>query len=186
MKRPIVLIKTFALLVALGVSGVFAQSETKQTPETSFEVILQVVGAAKDGRTDVPSSLSNAVKRLKPHYDLSDFRLEATYIERTSNSIEYKGPQSKGAPAERRAWMSFFEWGIRNVRRSGDGGSAVAIDGFIAGYRVPLGSPSLYEWYGVNSSRFRLPEGEPTLVASLAGENPGEMVFLFLTVKGVD
>ena len=193
MKRQVILIKTVFLLITLGVSSAFAQPETKQPAETSFEVFLQIVVAAKDGRTEVPSNLSNAVKKLKSTFDPLDFRLRATYIERTSNAVEYKGPQSPGAPGER--WMSFFEWGIRNIRRSGEGSTSVTIDGFRAGYRVPLGSPSdkpgsdrsaLYEWYGVNSSRFRLPEAEPTLVASIAGENAGEMIFLFLTVKGVD
>ncbi len=87
MKRQVILIKTVFLLITLGVSSAFAQPETKQPAETSFEVFLQIVVAAKDGRTEVPSNLSNAVKKLKSTYDPLDFRLRATYIERTSNDL---------------------------------------------------------------------------------------------------
>lgn len=179
------------LIIILAVApGAFAQFESK--PEATFEILLQTVSGTPNGRVEVGPALESAVKKLRNTYDLSGFRVDASYLQRASNSMEYKGvvTASVGSP-------KFTEWSIKNLRRSAEDRGVVYVEGFRYGSRIPLAFDQTkseaaktafgvaYEWIGISSTRFKLAEGEPTLVGTLGGERSGEMIFLFLTATAV-
>lgn len=181
---------TILLLMIGGFGTAFGQADAKL--ETTFELRLQTVAASPTGRTVIPTALESAVKKIKNTYDLSGFAIEATWLHRGSNSVEYKGViQVPSGPPK------FAEWSIRGLRRIPDEGDTVVIEGFRYGSRVPIGVAQAkadgstgvggvaYEWIGISSTRFKVVEGEPTLVGTMPGDRPGEVVFLFLTATAI-
>ncbi len=203
MNKPKFIFKFFLFLLALGVTNTFAQTETKQPQaEPCYEVILQVLIASNNAaeKNAVPPTLSNAVKKLKTLYTFSDYRLTTTFLQRMSNSIEYKSllndfsqNQDKNAPV-------FSEWSLRNLRNlpSANGRNSLQFELFKFGTRIPVTTERVkdeggktvlvvnYESVGITTTRFSLSENEPTVIASLATSKPDELMFLVLTVKSVE
>jgi hypothetical protein len=203
MTKPNFIFKVFFLLVVCSVPGVFAQTETKPTPaDPCYEVVLQIVVASNNpaAKTSLPPSLANVVKKLKTVYAFSDYRLAATFLQRTAGSVEYKSVlnainenQENGAPV-------FSEWALRNLRALPDsqGRAAIQFEVFRFAARIPVtiqNSPAEtgktspvvnYESIGLTNTKIMLRENEPTVLGSLASSKPDETLFLVLTVKSAD
>jgi hypothetical protein len=181
---------TFVLL-ALGTTFALGQNEQK-LPDLTFEVLVQVVGTSAGDRREVPANLTGSLKSLKSAYGFSDYGLVATFIQRTSSAIEYKGPQNAMQPT---SFPNISEWGLRGIRRSGDSPNSIIVDGFRFGMRVPIGmipdkserqAPAAnYEWFGFSNTRFKLTDGETTLIGSLESGNSNATLFVFLTVHPI-
>ncbi|HNQ14252.1 MAG TPA: hypothetical protein PKM58_01730 [Pyrinomonadaceae bacterium] len=182
----------FSLVFLLFPMSFTASGQPEQRPfvETTYEVTLHVLSTSRSKKSEAPPVLSAAIKKLMTGIDIPELNLEATYLERTSNSINYKGPRSFASPEQQLGVENFCEWGFRFARRQ-DGDPTIIVEGFRFGTRLPVAverpnnpKPSIsYEWIGITDARFKLNEGEPTLVASLIGSGPGEMIFVFLTVR---
>ncbi len=185
----------FSLVVSIAfmANNAFAQPEQRVPAETTYEVTLHVLSTSKGKKSDVPSSLAAAVKKLRSSIEVSDLALEATYLERTSGAVYYKGPRSLLPPGQQPGVDNYCEWGFRFARGSGADSSPIVVDGFRFGTRMPIAvsterpdgaKPSIsFEWLGITDARFKLNDGEPALVASLIGPSPSEMIFVFLTVR---
>lgn len=200
MNKPSFIFKAFLFWLALGVSGVFAQTENRQPQaEPCYEVVLQILFASNNAgdKTALPQSLANVVKKLKTNYNFSDYRLTTTFLQRTSNSIEYKSLLNDfGQTADRTAPV-FSDWSLRNLRNlpNAGGRNSIQFESFRFGARIPVmiakvneesgkTTPVLnYESIGITTSRLSLNENEPTVVGSLATSKPDELMFLVLTVK---
>ncbi len=200
MNKPKFIFKIFLFLLALSVTNSFAQTETKQLQaEPCYEVILQILIASNNAseKNAFPPTLSNVVKKLKTLYAFSDYRLTTTFLQRTSNSIEYKSllndfgqPEDKNAPV-------FSDWSLRNLRNlpNSNGRSTIQFESFRFGARIPVMTERVkddsgkitpilnYEPIGITTMRLSVNESEPTIIGSLAISKPGELMFLVLTVK---
>jgi hypothetical protein len=203
MKKPNFIFKLFLLLLVSGTTNLFAQDEIKRpSAAPCYEVMLQILTASNNAieKTPVPPMLSNVVKKLKSNYNFSEYRLAETFLQRTSDSIEYKSllnnffqNQDKNAPV-------FLDWTLRNLRNlpNAQGRSVIQFESFRFGARIPIisgiskdeiGKPTPvinYEQIGITSTRFSLSENEPTVIGSLATSKPDELMFLVLTVKAAE
>ena len=199
MNKPKFIFKVFLFLLALSVTNSFAQTETKQPPaEPCYEVVLQILIASNNSseKNVIPPALSNVVKKLKTLYAFSDYRLATTFLQRTSNSLEYKSLLNDFGQTQDKTAPVFSEWSLRNLRNSpnSNGRSTIQFESFRFGARIPIlsnakdesgkTSPVVnYEGIGITTMRFSLNENEPTIVGSLAMSKPDELMFLVLTVK---
>jgi hypothetical protein len=200
MNKPKFIFKIFLFLLVLSVTNTFAQNETKQ-PQTDpcYEVILQILIASNNStdKTTVPPTLSSIVKKLKTLYAFSDYSLTTTFLQRTSNSIEYKSLLNDFSQGQDKNTPVFSEWSLRNLRNlpNSNGRNTLQFEVFKFGARVPVTTERAkdesgktipivnYESVGIVTTRFSLNENEPTIVGSLATSKPDEMMFLVLTVK---
>lgn len=181
------------ILIAFMSNAVFAQSDPRAVADTTYEVTLHVLSTSRSKKSEVPSSLATAVKKLRSSIEISDLALEATYLERTSGAVYYKGPRSLMPAGQQPGVDNYCEWGFRFARGAGGESPAIIVDGFRFGTRMPVAvgterpdgtKPSIsFEWLGITDARFKLNDGEPTLVASLIGPSPSEMIFVYLTVR---
>lgn len=202
MNKPNFIIKAFFLMLVLSAANIFAQTENKPpSAEPCYEVVLQVLLASnKTGeKTALPASLSNPVKKLKTMYSFTDYRVLTTFLQRTTGFIEYKSLFSNFNQTGDDNYPVFGDWsltGLRNVANA-QGRNVLQFDSFRFGARMPVptfvrdegGKTSTvinYETSYVNTRRFSLNEGEPTVVSSLAGADPNEMIFLVLTVSAAN
>jgi hypothetical protein len=201
MNKPKFIFKFFLFLLALSASSIFAQTDAKQPQQADpcYEVILQVVIASNNAaeKNAVSPSLSNVVKKLKTLYAFSDYRLTTTFLQRTSNSIEYKSLLNDFSQDQDKSTPVFSEWSLRNLRNLPDsaGRKSLQFEVFKFGARVPVTTERTkdesgkivpvvnYESIGIMTSRFSLNENEPTVIGSLATSKPDELMFLILTVK---
>ncbi len=208
MNKPKFIFKFFLFLLVLSAGNTFAQTETKQPQaDPCYEVVLQILIASNNAaeKNAVPPTLSNVVKKLKTLYAFSDYRLTTTFLQRMSNSIEYKSllndfsqNQDKTSPAF--SEPVFSEWSLRNLRNlpSANGRNSLQFELFKFGTRIPVMTERVkdeggktvpvvsYESVGITTTRFSLNENEPTVIASLATSKPDELMFLVLTVKPVE
>jgi len=200
MNKPKFIFKFFLFLLALSASNTFAQTETKPPQaDQCYEVVLQVLIASNNAaeKNAVPPALSNAVKKLKTLYAFSDYRLTTTFLQRTSNSIEYKSLLNDFSQTQDKTTPVFSEWSLRNLRNLPDskGRNTLQFEVFKFGARVPVTTERTkdesgkivpvvnYESIGITTMRFSLNENEPTIVGSLTTSKPDELMFLVLTVK---
>jgi hypothetical protein len=201
MNKPNFIFKTFLFLLALSAANIFAQDKKELQANPCYEVVLQILVASNNPgeKSALPPTLAGVVKKLKTNYNFSDYRLATTFLQRTSDSIEYKsllndftGLKDNNAPV-------FSDWSLRNLRNlpNAAGRSAIQFEGFRFGARIPIvtggrdesgkTAPSVnYEATGISTTRFSLNENEPTIVGSLATSKPDELMFLVLTVKAVE
>ena len=203
MNKPKFVFKSVLFLVALSATNAFAQTENKSpAAEPCYEIILQVLTAsnAASDKNGAAPALAGVVRKLKTLYAFSDYRLTETYLQRTSNSIEYKGLMNDSDSIADKSAPLFSEWSLRNLRAFGlNSGSrqSIQFDSFRFGARVPITissksedgkSPSVisYDSIGITSSRFTVKENEPTVIGSLATAKADELMFLVLTVKAVE
>jgi hypothetical protein len=199
MNKPKFIFKFFLFLSVLSAANVFAQTETKQTSaEPCYEVVLQIL-IASNGPSDknaLPPALSNVVKKLKTLYAFSDYRLTQTFLQRTTNYVEYKSLLNDFNQNANQTAPVFSDWSLKGFRKAStsNGRNMLEFDSFRFGARVPVmtsakdesgkTSPIInYESIGINTMRFNLSENEPTIIGSLATSKPDELMFLVLTVK---
>lgn len=191
MNKPKFLFKVFLFLLSLSAINTFAQSETKQPQtETCYEVVLQVLIASNEAganKNAVPATLASAVKKLKTLYAFSDYRVSATFLQRTSNTVEYKSLLNDFNQNSDKAIPVFLDWQLRGLRKM-PGQNELQFEVFRFGARVPVMTASSvvnYESIGITTSKLSLNENEPTIVGSLATSKSDELMFLVLTVKPV-
>lgn len=191
MNKPKFVLKFFLFLLVLNSVNSFAQNETGPSiAGPSYEVILQVLVASNNsssGKGAIPKSLSNTVKNLKNLYNFLDYRLETTFLQRTSNSIDYKSLLNDFISSQSNSTPIFAEWslhGLKNLSAS-QAGKSLQIDRFRFGARIPVkvDVQTVYESIGITCSRFSLSENEPIVIGSLTTAKPDEMIFLVLTIK---
>jgi hypothetical protein len=182
----------------LSAANTFAQTDVNQTPtERCYEVILQLVVASNNAtdKAALPPTLSNAVKKLKTLYNYSDYRLTTTFLQRTTNYVEYKSILNDFNQTTDRNYPAFSEWNLtfRNASNS-QGKNVLQFESFRFGMKIPIVSASkdesgkvqssvMYDSTGITTRRFSLNENEPTVVGSLTTAKPDELMFLVLTVK---
>lgn len=198
MTKPNFIFKTFLLLLVLSAANVFAQTDAKQPQaEPCYEVILQLVVAsnAASEKAALPPSLANTVKKLKTLYNFSDYRLTTTFLQRTSNLIEYKSLQTEFNQVTDKSYPAFSEWSLRGLKNiPGAGRNILQFESFRFGMRIPIvrsgvdesgkaQSSVIYDSTGITTARFNVNENEPTIIGSLATSKPEELMFLVLTVK---
>lgn len=198
MNKPKFIFKVFLFLLVLSAANVFAQSDAKpQQNETCYEVVLQVLIASNDpnAKNAVPATLTNSIKKLKTLYAYSDYRVSAIFLQRTSNTIEYKSLLNDFNQNSDKAIPVFLDWQLRGLRKL-PGQNTLQFDVFRFGARVPVtttikddtgktSSAIAYDSIGITTSRLSLNENEPTIVGSLATSKPDELMFLVLTVTPV-
>lgn len=199
MNKPKFLFKIFLFLLIFSAAPVFAQSETKQPQaETCYEVVLQVLIASNEANTKntVPATLANAVKKLKTLYAYSDYRISSTFLQRTSNTVEYKSLVNDLSQNFDRATPVFSDWTIRGLRKSPNSERTLQIEVFRFGARVPVvtnradetgksANSIIYDTIGITTSKLSLNANEPTVIGSLATSKPDELMFLILTITPV-
>ena len=183
-KRVFLLAAFFVLCFCLTDS--FAQTPINKPPEPSFDIILQtVVGSNDSGSSDVVSSLSGIVKKLKADFPFGNYRLASTFIQRIANkggadsrSVSYTSDKNLAV---------FSEWSINNLESLIDnkGQETLQIQNFRFGQRIPINNTTNYEQVGI-TTRFGLMKNTPTIVGSLTTSKPGELMFLILTVKSAE
>ncbi|HEY8563834.1 MAG TPA: hypothetical protein VIL74_25870 [Pyrinomonadaceae bacterium] len=199
MNKPKFIFKAFLFLLVLSAANVFAQENRKEPQaDPCYEVVLQILVASNNAgeKTTLPAALSGVVKKLKTNYSFADYRLAATFLQRTSNSIEYKSLLSDFAGLKDNTAPVFSDWSLRNLRNlpTAAGRSTIQFESFRFGARIPIvasfrdesgkTAPVVnYEAIGVTTTRFSLNENEPTVVGSLTTPKPDELMFLVLTVK---
>ncbi len=192
MNKPKFIFKLFLFLLVFSAANVFAQSDAKN--ETTYEVVLQVLVASNEtgAKSALPASLTNSVQKLKTLYAFSDYRVSATFLQRTSRTIEYKSVLNDLIPNVDKSMLVFLEWQLRNLHKNPNS-PALQFDEFRFGARVPVvtmmkddagkSSTSIaYESIGINTSRVSMSENEPTIIGSLATSKSDQLMFLILTI----
>ncbi len=192
MNKPKFIFSTvaFFFVCLLGSTNFFAQALNEPQAKPSYEVILQVITASNNvsDKPTVPQSLSGVVKKLKNNYSFSNFRLESTYLQRTSGSIEFKSVSNTLNQNQENFAPIFSEWSLVGIKSSPDsqGKNSIQFQSFRFGQRVPIKTSSgvvNYEQVGISLQTFGVPENIPTVLGSLSTANSGELMFLVLTVK---
>ena len=203
MNKPKFIFKLFLFLTVLSVSNSFAQTNSKPIQaEPCYEVILQLLTASNNvaEKNSVPTALSNVVKKLKTNYNFTEYRLTTTFLQRTSDSIEYKSLLNDFIQNQDKNMPVFLDWTMRNLQTmpNDQGRSVIQFETFRFGARIPVITGNVkdesgklspitnYEQIGITTTRSSLYENEPTVIGSLATAKPDELMFLILTVKPVE
>jgi hypothetical protein len=202
MHKPNFIFKLLVFLFALSAAGVFAQEKKEPQAAPCYEVVLQILLASNNAgeKGALPPSLAAVVKKLKSNYNFSDYRLTTTFLQRTSNSIEYKSLLNDFSGLKDNSAPVFSEWSLRNLRNlpTASGRMTIQFERFNFGARIPVVVGSIkdengknassinYEAVGITTTVFSLSENEPTIVGSLATSKPDELMFLVLTVKAAE
>lgn len=194
-------VAVFFLFCLLGLTDSFAQAQTRQQIEPSYEVVLQIL-IASNNTTDksaaaVPQTLSNVVKKLKTNYPFSNYRLNLTYLQRVANtgnielrSVSNELSQDVYAPV-------FYDWTLGQLLALPDarGQNSISIQNFRFGQRVPIRTGNYrdeggkanavlnYEQIGLTMQKLSLPVNTPTILGNLSTSKPDEVMFLVLTIK---
>lgn len=203
MNKPkfIFLIAAFLLVGLLSPAAAFGQTENPSPrAEPSYEVVLQILVASSGAadKNNVPQELSNIVRKLKTTYALPNYRLTSTYLQRIANTgnVEFKSISTLPAQNQNVDAPVFSEWTLGRLQTmtGANGGSAIQLQNFRFGQRVPVRTASLrsdggstpvinYESIGLTMQKLNLSANVPTVVGSLSTSNPEELMFLVLTVK---
>lgn len=202
MNKPNFIFKLFLFLFALSATHVFAQTDNKQMQaDPCYEVVLQLLMASNNTgeKTSLPPTLSGTVKKLKTLYTFSDFRLTTTFLQRTTNSVEYKSLLTEFNQITDKNYPVFSDWSLKGLRHipNAQGRNVLQFDMFRFGMRIPIvrsgvnesGNPQssvVYDSTGVTTTRFNVNVNEPTVIGSLTTSKPDELLFLVLTVKPVE
>jgi len=177
-----------------------AESFGQNQQQPSYEVVLHVLTASNTAGGNsavVPQSLETVVKKLKTNYSFSNYRLSSTYFQRVANTgnMEFKGISNE--PNQDVFAPIFSEWSLGQLLTLPDsrGQTAISIQGFRFGQRVPVKTSSStdqvgksnsvlnYENVGLFLQKLNLPVGAPTIIGNLSTSKADELVFLILTVK---
>lgn len=195
MLKPKIIFKSgvFFVVCLLGLTVVFAQTETKQRQtEPNYEVVLHILTAsnAESDKMSIPQSLSNIVKKLKAVYSFSSYRLDSTYLQRAANSgnIEFRSVSDEINHNRENFLPVFSEWTLNGLQSlpNSKGQSSIEFQSFRFGQRIPIKNQTgafNYEQIGLTMQKFGVPENVPTILGSLSTAKPNEMMFLILTVN---
>ena len=172
--------------------------QARQQP--SYEVVLNVLtasNAANDKSEAVPQTLGAVVKKLKANYSFSNYRLSSTYFQRVADTgnMEFKGVSNE--PNQDVYAPIFSEWSLGQLSTLPDerGQSAIAIQSFRFGQRVPVKTANYteqagktnsvlnYENVGLFLQKLNLPLNAPTIIGNLSTSKADELIFLILTVR---
>ncbi|CAN5299399.1 hypothetical protein BH20ACI1_BH20ACI1_16140 [soil metagenome] len=178
---------TFVCL--LGLTNISAQTETPRPQpqvEPSYDVILNVITASNNanGKTDVPQTLLNSVKKMKNYFSFKNYNLDSTYLQRTSGNIQVKSVLNTASQNQENYLPIFSDWSLLGLKSFPS--NQVQFQSFNFGQRIPIRTSSgvfNYEQVGITLQKFSLPEDTPTVVGSLSGSKADELIFLVLTVK---
>ncbi len=201
-KLTFIFFATFFLVGLMCPTFSFAQTDKAQA-DVSYEVVLQILIASNTGdKTNLPPVLSGAVKRLKNDYAFSNYRLNATYLQRIANtgSVEFKTISNETAQNPNTYAPVFMEWTIGQLSNlpNDKGQNSIQLRNFRFGQRVPviMGSSKTengnsapiinYEQIGITMQKLSLPENVPTIIGSLSTSKADELMFLILTVKSAE
>ncbi|MEP7039554.1 MAG: hypothetical protein ABI891_14570 [Acidobacteriota bacterium] len=190
------------LVCLFGLTNIFAQTQNQPPQaEPSYEVVLHILNASNNsaGKSSVPQSLSNVVKKLKTIYSYSNYSLDSTYLERIANSgvLDFKGVSKKSDQNQENYASVFTDWTFNSLRRlpNEQGKNSIQFESFRFGQRVPIitsvstdtngktNNIINYEQIGLTMKSLSLPENVPTIIGSLSTSKPDELIFLVLTVK---
>lgn len=192
MNKPKLIFSTAAFFVVclLSLTDSLAQAPNEAQAKTSYEVILQVITASNNpiDKTSIPQTLSGVVKKLKTNYSFSNFRLDSTYLQRTSGSIEFKSVSNTLNQNQESFTPIFSDWSLVGIKSFPDlqGKNSIQFQSFRFGQRVPVKTSNgavNYEQVGITLQSFGVSENVPTVVGSLSTAKPDELMFLVLTVK---
>jgi hypothetical protein len=192
MNKPKFLFSTTAFLFVclLGLTDSLAQASNELQAKPSYEVVLQVLTASNNqiDKSSVPQSLSGVVKKLKNTYSFSNFRLDSTYLQRTSGSIEFKSVSNTLNQNQQNFTPIFSDWALVGIKGFPDaqGKNSIQFQSFRFGQRVPIKTSNgviNYEQVGITLQTFGVPENIPTVLGSLSTANSDELMFLVLTVR---
>ena len=195
MNKPKFIFSTAAFLFVclLSLTNSLAQASNEPQAKTSYEVVLQVITASNNpiDKPSVPQSLSGVVKKLKNSYSFSNFRLDSTYLQRTSGSIEFKSVSNTMNQNQENFTPIFSDWSLVGIKSfpGGQGKNSIQFQSFRFGQRVPVKTSNgvvNYEQIGIVLQSFGVSENVPTVVGSLSTAKPDELMFLVLTVKPVE
>ncbi len=183
-------IAAFLFVCLFSLTNSFAQASNEPQAKTSYEVILQVITASNNAsdKSSVPQTLSAVVKKLKNNYSFSNFRLDSTYLQRTSGSIEFKSVSNTLSQNQENFTPIFSDWSLVGIKSFPDvqGKNSIQFQSFRFGQRVPVKTSNgvvNYEQVGITLQSFGVSENVPTVVGSLSTAKPDELMFLVLTVK---
>ncbi len=194
-KQMISLVLSSLVLLAFG-SFAFAQTDTPQQLEPSYEVALHVVIGSNEAaiKNDLPASLAGISKQLKGNFSFSHYRLANTFLGRVSNAgnIEYKSVSNILGQDTETESQTFLDWSLGNFRVLQNGFQARS---FRFGARVPVRTGSIkdssgvvspvvnYESVGLTIQMIGLPENTPTLIGTISLPKTTGTIFLIATVK---
>ncbi len=194
-KQIISLVLSSLVLLAFG-SLAFAQTDTQQLLEPSYEVALQVVIGSNEAaiKNDLPASLAGISKHLKGNFSFSHYRLANTFLGHVSNTgnIEYKSVLNILGQDTDAESQTFLDWSLGNFRVLQNGFQARS---FRFGARVPIRTGSVkdgsgvvtpvvnYESVGLTIHMIGLPENTPTLLGTISLPKTTGTIFLVATVK---
>ncbi len=194
----------FSIICLSSINNTFAQTETKKTAETSYDIVLQILTASnsQSKKTQVQPTLSNVVKKLKSIYTFSNYRLDSTYLQRVANTgnLEFRSIANETSQNRENFNPIFSEWAIKGIQSmlNSKGKETIQFESFRFGQRVPVKTANYkdengksnnlvsYEQIGLTMQRFGVPENVPTIVGSLSTSNPDELLFLVLTVRSAE
>lgn len=175
-------------------NAVFAQTERRDEFQPSYEVKLEILSASNKtgGKSEVPNSLVNVVKKLRENYSYKNFDLVETYIERITNDgkIDFRGISNRLMDNDNKKTPIVYEWvlsDLENVKNSA-GKDFLKFDSLRFIVRIPIvtGEATTYDSTGFTLIKFNLPENVPTVAGSFSMPLTDEFVFVILTVKKAD
>lgn len=181
---------SIAFVCLLGLTNISAQTQNQpQQADTSYEVVLHILSASNNsaGKSSVPQSLSNIVKKLKNDFSFSNYNLDSTYLQRTAGSIDFSAISNEPG-ANQENFTIFSNWSLLGLKSfpNAQGRNLIQFQSLRFGQRVPVKSSAgvvNYEQVGITIQKFSVPEYVPTVVGSLSTSKSDELIFLILTVK---
>jgi hypothetical protein len=184
----------FCLLLSHTVSA--QTTDTKQN-DTSYEVWLHILVASNEtGKKDeVPSALSNTVKKLKNNFSYSSYRLATTLMQRAKerSNFSYRAFMNGLNPEnETVEFPTTFKWDFTGFAPNGDG---IQLDNLRFSWGIPFSTKVVsvnesqgrastrYESLDLNLGKVNLNENTPSVVGTITTPRPDEMLFVVLTIK---
>ncbi len=180
----------FALFLCFGAQTFAQETKDVKLAEPSYEVVLQVLVAsnANDSSSSqqMPSSLSNVVKKLRATFPFADYRVAATYLSRVENggSVESRGIIQETSASATPTFQNWSAFGVKRVSDAG-GQNLIQVGSFQFGTKFPIqmGQNVAYDDTGVKINRLNLAENMPTIVGTMNASKTNELIVLVLTVR---
>lgn len=209
-------LKYTILLAALILSGAFftqavkaqasnpTRAEVKRDDETNLEIQLSLLVGSNDQHDNarLPSSLETVARALHASLPFTNYRLEATLLNRVRNGSHLSVRSVGGAPpvlvssvATSVMTPNFYEFDVHQVSITADESQqdTVRLDGFRFGSRIALQlgvagannstAPNIqYESTGITTD-ISMRAGEPVVVGTLNAGANGDVYIVVVMVK---